>query len=248
MNKTFMDDTMLMMNTTSNYQFSGVKADELGATEYTLVSIVQDVSGSVEEYKDDMEKCLATVIESCQKSPRVENLMIRLVTFNQDVEEVHGFKLLGTVSSGDYEGILFPDGYTALFDAVHTSVEATGDYGKVLADQDLLVNAIIFIVTDGMNNRGARTPASIKKLINKIMRDENLESITVVLIGVGTKQYSEVKVYLEEFKNNADINQYVEIDETTPSKLAKLANFISRSVSSTSQALGSGSQSQLLNI
>jgi len=51
---------------------------------------------------------------------------------------------------------------------------------------------------------------------------------------------------LEQFKNEAGIDQFVSIGEATPAKLAKLADFISRSISSTSQALGTGNASQPL--
>ena len=246
--KTFNDDTMNIMNTAGNYQFSAVKLEKLGATEYSLVTIVQDNTGSVAGFKTDMEKCIKTAVEACQKSPRAENLMLRLVKFNTKIEEVHGFKLLGSIDIKDYDDVLNPDGMTALYDAVHTSIEATKDYGKVLTGQDYLANAIIFIITDGMNNAGTYTPTSIKKLVVSVIKEECLESIVIVLVGVGTKADPNVGPYLDDFKKEAGINQYVEIDEATPKKLAKLASFISRSVSSTSQALGSGAASSLLNI
>jgi len=246
--KTFNDDTMNVMNTAGNYQFSAVKLDNLGATEYSLVTIVQDNTGSVQAFKNDMEKCIQTAVEACQKSPRAENLMLRLVKFNTKIEEVHGFKLLGSINIKDYDGVLNPDGMTALYDAVYTSIEATKDYGKVLTGQDFLANAIVFIITDGVNNAGTYTTASIKKLVASVIKEECLESIVVVLVGVGTKADPNVSPYLEDFKKEAGITQYVEIEDTSTKKLAKLASFISRSVSSTSQSLGSGSASQLLTV
>ena len=126
-----MDTTMQEVKTASNYKFSAVKIDELGATEYTLATVVVDVSGSVASYQQDLESCLKTVVGSCKKSPRAENLMLRLVTFNTGLTEVHGFKLLNTIKESDYTGVIQPCGGTALFDAVHSSVEATKDYGKL---------------------------------------------------------------------------------------------------------------------
>ena len=60
-----MDDTMEELNTASNYKFSAVKIDELGAAKYTLVTVAQDVSGSVYNYATEMESCLKTILESC---------------------------------------------------------------------------------------------------------------------------------------------------------------------------------------
>jgi hypothetical protein len=232
------DNTMENLKTASNYGFSAVKIDELGAPEYTLVTVAQDVSGSVNSYARDMESCLKTILESCQKSPRAENLMLRLVSFNDIVNEVHGFRLLNTIKASDYDGILNPDSQTALFDAVQSAVDATKDYGAILNDQDFGVNAIVFIITDGDDNASRATATSVKKSISDAMKSEKLESITVVLIGVGEDAH--VKIYLDDFKQKADITQFISIGDATPNKLAKLANFISRSISSTSQALANG--------
>jgi len=232
------DDTMEDLKTASNYGFSAVKIDELGAPEYTLVTVAQDVSGSVYEYADEMESCIKTILESCQKSPRAENLMLRLLAFNDRLDEVHGFRLLNTVNASDYDKIINPDGGTALFDAVQSAVEATKDYGEILHDQDFGVNAIVFIVTDGDDNSSRASAASVKRAVTDAMRSEKLESITVVLVGVGEDSY--VKTYLDQFQQDAGITQFISIGDATPSKLAKLANFISRSISSTSQALSNG--------
>ena len=236
---------MEQLKTGSNYKFSAVKVDQLGATEYTLVTIAQDVSGSVAPFAKDMERCLKTILESCKKSPRAENLLLRLVKFNGSLDEVHGFKLLNTITPNDYDNILNPDGGTALFDAVQSSIEATNDYGAILSDQDFGVNAIVFIVTDGADNESRATPNSVKKAVEKVAKAEKLEQITVVLVGVGGTDTT-IASYLEDFKNQANITQFVNIGDTTAGKLAKLANFVSRSISSTSKALANGTSSNLL--
>lgn len=240
-----MDNTMEQMKTASNYQYSGTRADQLGASEYTLVGITQDISGSVSDFRVDMEKTLKTIIESCQKSPRSENLMARLLAFNSMFTELHGFKVLGTINVDDYDGILNTGGMTALFDACMSSIEAVNDYAKILVDQDFMVNAIIFIITDGMDNESSSVPKDVKKAIDKVIKDEYLESLTVVLIGVDSGD-AQIIPYLETFQKEANITQFVDMGQATPSKLARLAKFISKSVSSTSQALNSGAPSQPL--
>ena len=240
-----MDTTMEQLNTASNYKFSAVKVDELGASEYTLVTIAQDTSGSVSAFRADMENCLKTIMASCKKSPKAENLMMRLISFSDNLQELHGFKLLDTVNDTDYDNILNIGGYTALFDAVQSSVEATAQYAEILREQDFLSNAIIFIVTDGDDNASRATANSVKKAIAAAVKSEVLESLTVVLVGVNTGD-NMIADRLQDFQKQADITQYVDIGTATAGKLAKLANFVSQSISSTSQALGSGSASQLL--
>ena len=58
---------------------------------------------------------------------------------------------------------------------------------------------------------------------------------------------TDVKKALEAFPKDAYLSQFVDIGDATPGKLAKLANFVSESVSSQSQALGSGAPSQAIN-
>jgi len=240
-----MDETMEQVNTQSNYGFSAVKLDELGATEYTLVTVVVDRSSSLYGYDRDLEKMIKEAVDSCQKSPRSENLLIRLVSFNQNEQEEHGFKLLNTIKLTDYDGLIKTSGSTLLFDSAYHAIEATADYGKVLFDQDFFANAIIFVITDGADNESTYGPGQIKDLLEKVRRSEELESIAVVLIGMNGEPY--VQQYLDEFKNDAELDEYIDMGNVTPAKLAKLAGYISRSVSSTSQALGTGGPSQSLS-
>jgi uncharacterized protein YegL len=138
--------------TLHGFNFSAVKIEELGASEYTIVTIVQDVSGSVQSFSDEMEKTLKTVVEACKKSPRSENLLIRLITFNDNIMEVHGFVELKTINPDDYTGILKCYGATALLDASLNCAEATEAYGQKLAAMDYRSNGVMFVITDGQDN------------------------------------------------------------------------------------------------
>ena len=239
------DSTMELVQTASNYGFSAVKIDELGATEYTLVTIVVDRSSSLNGYDRELEKMIKEAVGSCQKSPRSENLLVRVVTFNQNEFEEHGFKLLNTVQLSDYDNVIKTYGSTALFDATYHSIEATQNYGKILFDQDYFANAIVFVITDGNDNNSSFGPNQIKTLVDSIRKSEDLESIAVILVGMTT--YPELMQYLMDFKDNAELDEYIDMGDVSQSKLAKLAGYISRSVSSTSQALGTGGKSKSLS-
>jgi len=232
---------------TGSYNYSAVGLDDLGATEYTLVTIVQDVSGSVGEFKDEMEKCLKEVVKSCKLSPRAENLMIRLTDFSNDVQELHGFKLLDSCNVDDYDDILDIRGATALFDASENAISATADYGKQLIQNDFAVNAIVVIATDGCDNLSTLNASHVKEALQNAMKSECLESILTILVGVGIGRYPEVKTSLDKFKSDAGLTQFVDIKNADANTLAKLAKFISKSISATSQALGSGGTSQELS-
>ncbi len=239
-----LDKDLEQIQAGSNYKFSATKINKLGAAEYTLATMVIDTSSSVDSFGPQLEQTVKTIFRACEKSPRKDNLMLRLTEFNDQLKEVHGFKLLGTIKEDDYTNCLNIGGMTALFDAADEAVSATSTYGKQLTTQNFLVNAIVVVVTDGQNNRGnIYDPATIKKTVEAARKAENLESLTLILVGV-TNDDTNLDVYLQDFKDKAGITQYVSIGKATPAKLAKLAAFISQSISSTSAALGTGQPSQ----
>lgn len=228
----------------NHYGFSAARLEDLGAAEYTLVTIIVDDSSSVDSFKNDMEATLKTIVEACRKSPRADNLLVRLCTFANDFSEIHGFKQLQTIKPSDYDGVLGYGGMTALYDAAHNGIAATITYGKNLMENDFNVNGIVFIITDGQDNRSKLRPVAIKDLSKESAQKECLESLITILVGVNAT--NDLDQYLSTFKDEAEITQYVGIGEATPQKLARLADFVSRSISQQSSSLGSGNVSQPL--
>lgn len=228
----------------SPYGFSATSIDSLGATEYTLVSIAQDVSGSVSNYSTEMEKCIKEIVAACMKSPRVDNLMLRLQTFGNNLKEIHGFKLLGECNPSDYDGCISPCGMTSLYDASENAIEAIGVYGKDLAENDYDVNAILVVITDGYENNSTNTISQVKKAIENIYKEEAIESLVTILVGVNVDQG--LNQELQKFKDDVGFTQYVGLCDANSKTLAKLAKFVSESISSQSSALGTGGPSQSL--
>lgn len=226
---------------TSHYGFSATRLDQLDSSEYTLVTVLCDDSSSVASFVPEMVKTLKKIIEACQKSPRADNLMLRLCVFNSGFSEMHGFKRLPTIQQSDYDHVLGNGGSTALFDAAENGISATAAYGKHLMENDLSVNGIVFIITDGQDNVSKQSPKAVNDAIKLATQQENLESIVSILIGVNTN--GDLDQYLDRFKTEAGITQYIAIGDANPGKLAKLAEFVSKSISATSQSLGSGSAS-----
>jgi uncharacterized protein YegL len=225
------------------YGFSATKIEHLGATEYTLVTIAVDISGSVSGFEDELRKSVIAAVESCQKSPRSMNLLLRLILFSTSIphgiEEVHGFKPLADIDPNAYQHFL-PGGGTPLYDASFSAVGATNAYGKQLMDQDFLANGIVVVITDGDDNSSSATTAMIKKEMERGTKGEEIESLIAIVIGINATLY---KHRLELLETEANM-QYIDAGDASPSKLAKIAGFISQSVSSQSQSLGTGGPSQ----
>jgi len=242
------DDQVINIPGPGNFQFSAVRIEDLGATEYTLVTIICDISGSVRSFSTELLNAIKTVVEACQKSPRADNLLIRLLHFNDDIFEIHGFKNLVDINVNDYEP-LHPQATTALFDASFDGIGATIEYAKRLVDQDFDCNGAVYIITDGMDNASTMVPSAIKDIVDKAMTQEEIESLITILIGIqdpNSRWAGDVKRALEKFKDEANLSEFIDAGDATPQKLAKIANWVSESVSSQSQALGTGGPSQIL--
>ena len=102
------------------------------------------------------------------------------------------------------------------------------------------------MVTDGCDNASAVRPAQVRAALESAVKSEATESMVSILIGVGTAFDPAVSGALTAFKDEAGINQYVETKDASAKTLAKLAAFVSKSISAVSQSLGSGRASQLL--
>ena len=240
----FKDDMMEQPIAGTNYGFSATRLENLGATEYTLGTIVVDVSGSTIPFRDNMEKALKAAVESCKSNPRADNMMLRVIMFDGKVEEFHGFKQLRDCSEADYDGCLGRSGgVTALYDATYNAIQSVNQYAETLVKQDYDVNAIVFVITDGMDYGSTGTRKMVGEAFKDSVTSESLESMNSVLIGVNAQ---DVGTYLTDFKDESGFTQYVGLDDANPNTLAKLGDFISKSLSSTSQALGTGGPSQSL--
>jgi len=232
--------------TGTNFSFQATRIGDLGATEYTLVTIAVDTTWSVSAFADDLRKMLVTAVEGCRRSPRSNNLLIRVVEFSTavgGVREIHGFRLLADIDPADYAAFK-PNGMTPLFDATHNSLGAMFDYGQTLAENDFLANGIVYIITDGGDNASKATPSMIRRQLEQARNDEVLESVVTVLVGIND---AKLRDYLDQFRREAGLDHYVEVGNATPGRLAKLGGFVSQSVSSQSQALGTGGPSQAIS-
>ena len=226
-----------------NFTFTGARIAGLGATEYTLVTVAVDVTGSTAGFADELRAMLVASVEACKKSPRSDNLLLRAILFSTHVggvQELHGFKPLIEIDPNAYP-VFHPDGMTPLYDATYSAIGALVEYGADLMANDYLANGIAFIITDGLNNVGTATPKMILEKIASVQSEEKLESLLTILVGINAGVYEK---QLLGFQQAAGIDKYIDAGDATKAKLAKLAAFVSQSVSSQSQALGTGGPSQ----
>jgi len=236
---------MKNMITQSDFTFSAVDVDDLTSSEYTLVTLALDMSGSVYNYEKDLKQCIETIIDTCNNSGRAENLMIRLTTFNNQLFEEHGFKTLMLIKPEDYKQIQSPTGATSLYDACIDAIEATEHYGSVLTEQEFKVNGVLYIITDGGDNRSHHSAQDVADKFKSFRNTESLESLQTFLIGVNVND-SSFKKYLKDFNKTVNFDEFLSIENASTETLSKLASFISKSISLQSQSLGAGTISKTL--
>lgn len=229
----------LSTSSVQGFAFSAVRPEKLSATEYTLVTLVIDKTGSTSDFASELFEIKRRIVEACRKSPRADFILLRVIEFNSKVDEVHGFVPLPQVDASAY-GVPHCSGLTALFDASFSAIGATNAYAKTLADQDYMANALVVIVTDGGDNISSLTVADVAREMKDAITGEHLESLKTILVAVNAKQ---CEPQLRAFAADANISEYVDIGDASAKKLARLADFVSQSISTTSQSLGTGGPS-----
>ena len=228
------------------YGYTGTPVDDLTNVDNTVATAFFDESGSTRRYARQMELCVQEVIKSLRHSPAADKLIYRQVHFDHDIREFHGFKPLADCNEGDYDGCWGGGGTTDLYGCEDNVIRATLDYAEQQAAKHYNVNAIIYGITDGAhyNPGGNASEDDAIKAMEDAVDCEALESVMSILIGVNDSDT--VQDELKRHAQAVGYTQYVPLKDADEKTLAKLANFISQSVQSQSQALGSGGVSQSL--
>src|SRR5690606_27438132 len=102
---------------------------------------------------------------------------------------------------------------------------------------------LVVVLTDGVDVGSTFRAHNVKEALQRALKSEALESLVSILIGINV-QDAEVSKFLAKFKDEAGFGQYIEAKDASPKTFAKIAGFISKSVSSQSQAVGSKAPSQ----
>lgn len=235
------------------FQYSGVRLEKLDASEYSLITLTIDVTGSVLGFEHLLLNMLVIIVKTCKDLPTAQNILLRVVLFSSriGINELHGFKPLVDIDADKDYTAFDCYGSTNLYDALFSSIEATLNEGSRLLKNDYGVNGTVFVITDGDDNDSKQTPDDIKNQMERAKRGEEIEQLDAVVIGVkevsigGDEWTKHVSARLDELVTGANLTKYVDIGDATEKAIKKLAWDISESISSASQAIVTGGQSQL---
>lgn len=244
------------VNITGGHAYSPVRVETLDVSECTLVTLVFDLTGSVDPFEDKINALLKQIVETCQDLPTNAHIVVRVIGFNSymGVKEFIGFTPIIDIDINDLPKFEC-DGMTNLIDATHTAIDASITEAGRLTDEDYGVNAVMFVITDGDDNKSKQfTTSDIKGQLISIKRTEVLEDFNTVVIGVKDPDVTDqlhsgwsqrIGVKLKEFTEECGITKFVELGDATEEAMKKLGWNISQSISSSSNAIVSGGPSQL---
>lgn len=229
------------------FTFSAARPETLGAAEYTLSGVVTDVTGSLYGKEGIMQQMLVDIVDACKKHPRADNLLLRNTLFSTqfggtNINEIHGWSPLSQIDISTFPD-LHCDGMTNVIDASYEMIMSVVEYAKVLAQNDFDVNGIVFVQTDGMDNRSQRKMKDVVAAVESARRSEYLESMLILLIGVNSE---DCKDWLEEFNSQCKFDDYNTIEDLDAQSAASFAGWVSSMTTSQSQSLGTGGPSQVL--
>ena len=231
----------------SKYGYQAAAVDGLKSFEQTIATGLFDESGSTRPFARQMELCVQEIIRSQRHNPVADKLMYRHCHFDTKFREVHGYKPLPECLDSDYDGCWAGGGQTALYNSLCEVLEAKADYAERLAGKRFIVNGFLYLLTDGLNylpGQISKTKDDVKLTLAKVVASESLESLVTIMIGINEDKG--VLRDLEEFSRYIGFSQFEKISEANEQTLARVCNFISRSLQSQSQHVGSGGPSQSL--
>lgn len=228
-----------------NYGYTGAAIDELTSFENTLAVTLFDESGSTRSFSRQMELCVKEIVKFLRICPRADNLIYAHYHFDSQIaREVHGFKPLAQCHEDDYDGCWAGGGRTTLYDSCDRVLRFMMDYAQKQAEQRYQVNSILTLLTDGMDYGSTLTVNDVQKALADVVACEDMESILTICIGINDDP--SVRQELENFADAVGFSQFIPVEKADAKTLARLADFISKSVLSQSQSLGSKGPSQPL--
>jgi hypothetical protein len=117
-----------------------------------------------------------------------------------------------------------------VYDAAIDAAEAVGHFGHYLAERGITANALVAVVTDGMDGHSVFWPKDVGKAMAKAGKDENLLSLTSLLAGMCDKGIDEVSQRLVRFRKDAGFCHYLELPRRDEGTLREFTEFVTTAI------------------
>ena len=160
----------------------GTSIDDLVGDQVTLVCVVLDKTGSMDPHRLEVVEAYNRMLEALRSSKAADSILLSAWFFDEKSQLYHSFLPLGSclaLSRNNY----FPDGNTALFDAVLDSFTGVVAYAQELKNHGILTKAVVVAVTDGDDNSSRHRASEVKVIAESLLRQE---IYTLALVGFGS--------------------------------------------------------------
>jgi hypothetical protein len=166
----------------------GLGADDLGAADATLVSVVIDRSSSMSPHQRAVIDAYNTMQKALAGAKAASAILTTTWAFSDSLSLVSGFEAVGTkppLSTATYR----PSGGTAMYDAILAAMTGLVSYGQALWDGGVPTRRVLFVLSDGEDNSSKASAAQVASAADALVRDE---AYTLAFAGFGSQDLARI--------------------------------------------------------
>jgi hypothetical protein len=208
---------------------AGLPAENITATDVTLVTVLIDASSSIRAAK--LEQAVRdgqnSLVDAFAGSRERDSVLLALWTFNEQSKVVHSYVPVADAARLDaktYRG----SGSTALYDTWCDALAANVAYAEQLRNSGTPVRSVVVVITDGADVGSKRRVSDCARLSADLLASEQF---VLAFVGVGTEaDFRTVALSMGVPDGCIEVQT-----NTTPSALRAVFQMVSRSAIKMSQ-------------
>jgi hypothetical protein len=162
---------------------AGKALEDLTATDVTLVTVLIDMSSSIEDrgLTDAVRAGQHSLVDAFAGAKERDAVLLSLWTFSSDADVVHSYLPVDEAVRLDSKQYR-PGGSTRLYDTWCDALAANVAYAQRLRDGGTPARSVLVVVTDGEDVASKRTAAHCARLSRDVLSSE---LFSLAFVGVG---------------------------------------------------------------
>ncbi len=172
-------------NLNTHLNFGNFDPTNLDVEEVVNVTMLGDISGSMDEHKDELNETVKGCINDMQNFSQAPKIYLAQGSFGSDIHVLTGYQQINNVTAP----VLNPnEGSTKLYEACHEFLKNMLTQQEKAMQAGILTKNIFFVITDGADNSSKPGSAkAVHDLIDYIKHNEALRgSFYSFLVGIGS--------------------------------------------------------------
>lgn len=155
--------------------------------DFTHITVLLDSSGSMAPLTNDVIGGYNAFIQ--EQKALGDNATLSLYTFSNYVE---GYKIPESINSARFLTRVnyIPVGGTALFDAIHKSMEDTGNYLSSIIEEERPSKVLFVIITDGEEN-ASKLGFTKEEIASKIKNQQEVYNWEFIYVAANQDAFTE---------------------------------------------------------